>query len=109
MLNCGICCKEDFARSLPLYVHILFFQLRGEGIPTGGLCGHGDRGNESGIRPKWLIPKNPLPSFYPGDLLFGAAGGVITHAIVYFKIKKCHEVPAKRAPSKRVQLINVNR
>ena len=34
-----------------------------------------------------LISKNPLPSFYPRDLLFGAAGAVIIRAVVYFKAK----------------------
>ena len=34
-----------------------------------------------------LISKNPLPSFYPRDLLLGAAGAVIIRAVVYFKAK----------------------
>ncbi len=34
-----------------------------------------------------LISKNPLPSFHPRDLLFGAAGAVIIRAVVYFKAK----------------------
>jgi type IV secretion system protein VirD4 len=34
-----------------------------------------------------LISKNPLPSFYPRDLLIGAAGAVIIRAVVYFKAK----------------------
>ncbi len=34
-----------------------------------------------------LISKNPLPSFYPRDLLFGATGAVIIRAVVYFKAK----------------------
>ena len=34
-----------------------------------------------------LISKNPLPSFLPRDLLFGAAGAVIIRAVVYFKAK----------------------
>lgn len=34
-----------------------------------------------------LISKNPMPSFHPRDLLFGAAGAVIIRAVVYFKAK----------------------
>ena len=34
-----------------------------------------------------LISKNPLPSFYPRDLLLGTAGAVIIRAVVYFKAK----------------------
>lgn len=34
-----------------------------------------------------LISKNPLPSFHPRDLLFGAAGAVVIRATVYFKAK----------------------
>ncbi len=34
-----------------------------------------------------MISKNPLPSFYPRDLLLGAAGAVIIRAVVYFKAK----------------------
>ncbi|EOI09365.1 TraG family protein [Enterococcus faecalis EnGen0239] len=34
-----------------------------------------------------LISKNPLPSFYPRDLLLGAVVAVIIRAVVYFKAK----------------------
>ena len=34
-----------------------------------------------------LISKNPLPSFYPRDLLLGAGVAVIIRAVVYFKAK----------------------
>lgn len=34
-----------------------------------------------------LIASNPLPSFHPRDLLFGAAGALVIRAVVYFKAK----------------------
>ena len=49
-----------------------------------------------------LISKNPMPSFHPRDLLFGAAGAVIIRAVVYFKAKTPRNTATELSMVRRV-------
>lgn len=79
--------KKVLLPNLPYVFVFWFFNRVAEGcrLATGADMVTKAMGAVSGLGT--LIAGNPLPSFHPRDLLFGAAGAAIIRAVVYFKAK----------------------
>ena len=79
--------KKILLPNLPYVFVFWFFNRIAEGyrLAAGADAVTKAMGAVSGLGT--LIASNPLPSFHPRDLLFGAAGAVVIRAVVYFKAK----------------------
>lgn len=79
--------KKILLPNLPYVFVFWFFNRVAEGyrLAAGADAVTKAMGAVSGLGT--LVAANPLPSFHPRNLLFGAAGAVVIRAVVYFKAK----------------------